>query len=408
MNSSDARLLYIANARLPTEKAHSVQIMKMCEAFAGHGLDLELVVPRRVQTARMRQVKSVWEYYGIRQRFKLTRLPSLDLLFLDPYLPSCLAYLPFYIQALTFNVCAVLYSLLRRGEVLYSRDWMFFLFWLPWRWLKRCQLMLEEHTFPHRGGWGAKLHLAVSRRLDRLVLINHRLKELYVAAGVPAERVLVAPDGVDLARFTVPVDRLEARRRLGLPTEAKIACYTGHLFPWKGVYTLVDAASCLSDVLFLIVGGMTEDRERLLVYIAEQSIENVHLIAHVPPTEVPVFLCAADVLVLPNSAREAISREYTSPLKMFEYMASRAPIVATDLPSAREILRDGENALLVEPDSPGALAKGIRRVLEMPDRGQGLAAQAYHDVTTLTWDQRAASILSFIGILGGENEWQVS
>ena len=392
-------LLYIANARLPTEKAHGVQIMKMCEAFAQSGAEVELVVPFRLQTVQMRQVRDLWAYYGIRKRFKLTRLPSLDLILLDQYLPDRLFYLPFYVQALTFYVCAVLYSLVRREEVLYSRDWMFFLLWLPWCWLKRRPLVLEEHTFPHRGGWGARLHLAVSRRLDRLVVITRRLKELYVTSGISAKRVLVAPDGVDLARFEPPADRAEAREQLGLPLEAKIICYTGHLFLWKGVYTLVDAASCLSDVLFLIVGGMSGDQERLRAYIAERSVRNVQLTGHVPPTEVPVYLFAADVLVLPNSARETISREYTSPLKMFEYMASGKPIVATDLPAAREILRDGENAVLVTPDSAEALAKGIEQVLRAPEQSWQLATCARKDVAAFVWERRAADISSFISEL---------
>ena len=391
------KLLYVANARLPTEKAHGVQIMKMCDAFAQNGAEVELVVPFRVQTAQMRRVRDLWAYYGVRQRFKLTRLPSLDLLFLDRHLPGRFFYLPFYVQSLTFGVCAALYSLLRRADVLYSRDWMFFLLWLPWRWLRKRTLVLEEHTFPHRGGWGNRLHLAVSRRVDRLVVITQRLRELYVAAGVPAERVLVAPDGVDVAQFESPMDKTEARRRLGLPIEGRVVCYTGQLFEWKGVYVLVDAALHLPDVLFLIVGGMEEDRERLRAYMAGRPVENVCLIDHVPPTEVPAFLFAADALVLPNSARGAMSREYTSPLKMFEYMASGTPIVATDLSSTREILHHGENAVLVQPDDPQALAQGIRQVLEMPDRGQQLAAQAYQDVTAFTWARRAANILAFVG-----------
>lgn len=390
-------LLYISNVRLPTEKAHGVQIVRMCQALAQHGVKVELVVPRRVQTAQMRRVRDLGAYYGIRQSFRLTRLPCLDLLFLDRFLPRPLGYLLFYVQALTFYFCAVFYGLLHQSRVVYSRGWLFFLLWLPWRGLKRATLVLEEHKFPARGGWGGRLHLAISRRVDRLVVLTRQLEELYVAASVSAERVLVAPDGVDMALFEPPLDRAQARRQLGLPLEGPIVGYAGHLYEWKGADVLVGAALYLPHVRFVIVGGLAEDRERLQVSIDEWHIENVRLVAHVPPAEVPAFLFAADVLVLPNSAREAISREYTSPLKMFQYMASQRPVVATDLPAMREVLRDGENAVLVEPDDPQALAQGIQRVLQTPDLTQRLAAQAYRDVTTLTWQHRAASILAFIG-----------
>ena len=399
------KLLYVANARLPTEKAHGVQIVKMCEALAQNGAEVELVVPFRVQTAQMRRVRDLWAYYGVRQRFKLTRLPSLDLLFLDRHLPGRFFYLPFYVQSLTFNVCAVLYSLLRRADVLYSRDWMFFLCWLPLRCLRRRRLVLEEHTFPHRGGWGGRLHLAVSRRVDRLVVITHRLQELYVAAGVPAERVLVAPDGVDLAQFEYLPGKKEARRRMGLPLGKPIVGYVGRFHTLqmpKGLDTLVKAAARLREqgieIVLCFVGGPGENFPVLRELVRQHGLppEVLILVDQIPPTEVPLYLRAFDVCAMPFPWTEHYAY-YMSPLKMFEYMASRTPIVATDLSSTREILRDGENAVLVEPDDPKALAQGIRQVLEMPDRGRQLAAQAYQDVATLTWARRAANILAFVG-----------
>jgi len=402
----DLKVVYITNSRLPTEKAHGVQIMKMCEAFASNNAEVELVVPLRMQTAQMRRVQDLWAYYGIRERFKLTRLPSLDLIFLDWCFPGELSYLPFYVQALTFNVGAVLYSLLRRTDVLYSRDWMFFLLWLPWCWLHKRTLVLEEHAFPHRGGWGARLHLAVSRRVDRLVVITHRLKERYVAAGIPAERVLVAPDGVDLVRFENLPDRDEARRQVGLPLRKTVVGYVGRFHTLempKGLNTLIEAAALLrgqdTEIVLCFVGGPRESFPALqaLAHWHGLSSDSLILTDRVPLLKVPLYMRAFDVCAMPFPWTEHYAY-YMSPLKMFEYMASGTPVVATDLPSAREVLRDGENAVLVEPDSPEALAKGIRLVLEMSDRGQELAAQAYHDVTALNWEKRATNILAFVGV----------
>jgi glycosyltransferase involved in cell wall biosynthesis len=94
------------------------------------------------------------------------------------------------------------------------------------------------------------------------------------------------------------------------------------------------------------------------------------------------------VLVLPNP-RSAISTEFTSPLKLFEYMASGRPIVASDLPSIREVLTDGYNALLVEAGNPQALIDGVRRIKADTALAERLATQALQDVHRFTWDRRA-------------------
>jgi len=106
-------------------------------------------------------------------------------------------------------------------------------------------------------------------------------------------------------------------------------------------------------------------------------------------------LFAADALVLPNSAKAKISSHYTSPLKLFEYMASRRPIVASDLPSLREVLRDGENAVLVKPDNPRALAEGIERALSDAELAARIGRQAREDVEQYTWEKRAVNITTF-------------
>ena len=103
---------------------------------------------------------------------------------------------------------------------------------------------------------------------------------------------------------------------------------------------------------------------------------------------------------MPNSANARISARYTSPLKAFEYMASERPVVASDLPSLGELFEDGRNALLVRPDCPDDLARGIRQILEDPALAQRLSAAGRESVRFRTWDQRAAAILEFVYLRG--------
>jgi glycosyltransferase involved in cell wall biosynthesis len=237
-----------------------------------------------------------------------------------------------------------------------------------------------------------------------LVVITHRLKERYVAAGVSAERVLVAPDGVDLTRFENLPDRDEARRQVGVPLRKTVVGYVGRFHTLgmsKGLDTLIKAAALLSkrdtEIVLCFVGGPPESFSALqtLAHRHGLSADALILVDRVPLLRVPLYMRAFDVCAMPFPWTEHYAY-YMSPLKMFEYMASGTPIVATDLPSVREVLRDGENAVLVAPGDAGALAEGIRQVMESPDRGQLLAMQARNDVTALTWRQRAVHILGFV------------
>jgi len=107
----------------------------------------------------------------------------------------------------------------------------------------------------------------------------------------------------------------------------------------------------------------------------------------VSPARVSTLLRNADVLVVPTiDTRWA---RYTSPLKLFEYMAAGRPIVASDLPAIREVLTDGENACLVAPGDEHALAAGIRRVLDDPALADRLARRASEGVAAYSWDRRA-------------------
>ena len=94
-------------------------------------------------------------------------------------------------------------------------------------------------------------------------------------------------------------------------------------------------------------------------------------------------------------AKEDISKYYTSPMKLFEYMAVGRPIVASHIPSIAEILNE-ENSVLVKPDDPEALARGIRFVLENNEFAEKISSQAYIDVQKYTWEARAKLISDFI------------
>ena len=124
--------------------------------------------------------------------------------------------------------------------------------------------------------------------------------------------------------------------------------------------------------------------------------DRVELRGHVPYDQVPGVLAGASVALLPLPD-EPVARLFTSPLKLFDYMAAGVPIVASDLPALREVLRHEENALLARPGDPDAFADAVRRLLADPALAARLGAQARADVHRYSWDARADALLGFLG-----------
>src|SRR3989338_8104713 len=106
------KIIYIANIRLPTEKAHGIQIMKMAEALANQGINLELLVPAR----RNDLTEDPFAFYGIKKNFRIKKLPCLDFLRFD------FAKAGFFISTFTFLTSAKLYLALKDYDLLYTRE----------------------------------------------------------------------------------------------------------------------------------------------------------------------------------------------------------------------------------------------------------------------------------------------
>lgn len=250
----------------------------------------------------------------------------------------------------------------------------------------------EVHHLVYMRKWWHRLML---RCVHRIISITSLMKESIVEGGYPASQILVSPDAVEVSKFNLGIGKNEARTVLNLRLDKKIIVYTGAINePWKGVDVLYESSEYFDDsYLFLIVGG----KPHYVVLFNENHPQrsNFILVGHKPHLDIPYYLRAADVVVLPNSQKSEISRVSTSPMKMFEYMASKTPIVASDLPSIREILSE-DNAVLVNPDDPSDLARGIKSVLENQENGRYLSTKAFDAVQSFTWDKRAKAIIEFI------------
>ena len=143
------------------------------------------------------------------------------------------------------------------------------------------------------------------------------------------------------------------------------------------------------------MGGTEIDKVKIEEYISKNNIKNVFVHSFVPHKQMPHFMCSADVLVLPNTAKEKRSFKYTTPIKLFEYMASGTPIVASDIPSFEGYLNNKQNALLFEADNPKSLAETVAVVLENKKFAKKISYNSTIDVKKYTWLSRAEKIFEF-------------
>lgn len=364
-------IFYVANVRMPTGKAHGIQVAKMCEAFASGGAAVTLVVPKRSESPG-----DIASAYGVAQNFRVVYLPVINLPLRWPG--------SFALETLSFAVMARLW--LRRQKekaILYTRGEMS-LFLTPLL-ASRFSLVWEAHIKPPHP---QRYHATAKRAVALVVVTKYFKEEIPNLWHIPKEKVLYVPDGVSLEDFSDMQPKEEARKILSLPLDKKIVLYAGSDVAWKGVDILRGASELLpEDVLVVFVGSIAPD--------AHASSRRL-FVGPRPHTEMSLWFAAADALVLVGNPKSDIARYYTSPLKLFEYMASNRPILAADLPSFRDIVSQA-NAFIFEP-SVEACAKMIRYALSNPDIAQARAKQAQEDIKEFSWHKRAQKILSFIGV----------
>lgn len=365
------KLCYIAHGRLPTNRAHGYQIMAMCEAFGTETKTL-LLLPSRKPII----TEDPFVYYHIEKNFDLRKLWSFDLY--ETALPRKFVY---WVDAVTFAVSTVVYALQnldKQEDVIFSRD-VVSAFLLS---LLNYNVFFEVHDLP-----ASSLFRVLFNNIRGVVVTNALKKEILMKQwGVTEEKIMVAHHGVKMSDFLSDDKKREMRTQYSMPLDKKIVMYTGHLYESKGAPTLVRAAQFLDEkTVIYVVGGTETDQKTIHELVEKVGVqEKVVIVGNVPHPQIPEYLCAADIAVIPSSGKFAHGLVESSPLKLFEYMAAKKPIVASRL-SAIEEAADGASLHYVTPDNPEELAQKINEIVPTSVEYKNL----------ISWGQRAQKILSF-------------
>lgn len=373
------RIHYVINARVPHVRAYGIQIAKMSEALIEAGAELTIVIPKTLASERDMQAVN-----GLRTPVRTVVLSGLD--WYDK------GRIPFLIASLVFMISSFVYLMRekRRGNIdcVYTVDMDTFSYaLLP---LTGVPCIAEMHgakrpTFANRFFF---------RRARSIVATNQEIADtLADTFSIARERILVEPNGVDLSEFEHAPDKSAARSQLSLPAGGRIALYAGRFYAWKGLEILVRAAALSPDVQWYVIGG-TEDSFKK--FTGTHTLpENVHVMGDKSSPEIPIWLAAADTLLILGTKTHEQSYRFTAPMKIYEYMAARRPVVAAGTPALRGIIQENE-ANFYTPDDAVDLVRAITSTIENDTKNQierAREASAHH-----TWLKRAQRVLSTLSV----------
>lgn len=379
------KIALIAPTYLPARRANTIQMMKMAQALVQCGHSVEVLVPEAQDQISDKQKleQRVWpalaEQYGLETQFPVRWLPThARWRSYDFGWKAC--------QQARKNQSDLIYTRLPQAAAIASFLGM--------------PTICEIHDFPKSNPARILFRLFLrGQGAQRLVIITQALADdLKESLGekISPPFALVAPDGVDLARYANLPTPHAARENLGIEERFTVG-YTGHLYPGRGIELIFELARQLPQINFLLAGGETDSIQHWHEIADARQLTNLIWTGFIPNAAIPRYQAACEMLLMPYQKQVAASSggdigRYLSPMKLFEYLACGRVILASDLPVLREILNP-ENAVLLPPEDQDAWVAAIRNGLQFPEYYSRLASQAQKDAQNYTWTARVQKIL---------------
>ncbi|MBX2833136.1 MAG: glycosyltransferase family 4 protein [Rhodospirillales bacterium] len=358
------KILYLSSSSVPSEMANAVHVMHMCDAFKSLGHNVTLFCYHGTHD-------DPFTYYKTKNNFYLEQIHQ------NP-IPFC---------GRLIDSLRVRYKYQRREDfdLFYGRN-------LLGLWALRnngTPIIYESHALPPSNTHTKfEREIFQSRNFKKLVVITEKLKEKYleIFPFLSESTVSVAHDAANVSTAqTMPSYEKKNKLRVG---------YVGTLSTGKGAEIIYNLAKENPQHEFHLVGRLAPDCKQIL----ESASSNVYLYGHLPHRELDHIYPTFDIALLPNQSTMPVGNRdigaWNSPMKLFEYMAYKLPIIASDLPNLREIITDQENGLLALHDSVEDWSAKLQQLANDAGLRARLGSQALQTLHQgHTWHARAEQVL---------------
>lgn len=244
-------------------------------------------------------------------------------------------------------------------------------------------------------GLAEYLERTIVSMADRAMVVSEEIKKYLSHRPLLDGRIEVVPNGVDTEKFHPALDGRDIRRRFPFE-DAVIFGFVGSFSPWHGMerlkFLLESGLKLHSRACFLLVGDGPR-RPELEAFIAAKGWDKsrIQFSGHIPHAEVPRYIAAMDVCLLPYD--QEMEGFYFSPLKLFEYLACGKPVLASGIGQIRQVIQEGVNGLLDSAHTSEDTLRQLKKLIENPDLRRRLGENARQTVLSqYTWYQTARKI----------------
>jgi glycosyltransferase involved in cell wall biosynthesis len=383
------KLAYIYFTNVEKNEANIYQMFNMLPAFS-EIVEVSYFLPF-VRKKKLKEIMGGLPYSFDKLKLVDTHVPYFDKINFFEKLGRLLYFMHIH------------YWELKNYSHIYTRDisLLYYLSKLPNRLKPKQKIIYEAHKIYFKSSKKVTKEIEANalKHADVCIAISDGIKkDLVDIYDYQDKKIHVIANSVNPEEFRFDnLNKDLIKSKLKIPRDKIILTYTGSFLDWKGVDIVAEAINQCKrkDIFFMLVGGKGKDYSAIKNSLSEKINSGSALV--LPKQKISTvreLLAASDLAMLPNrSMKESV--RYTSPIKLFEYLASGLPVISSDLPSIRSIISE-ENGYFFQPDSPHSLVEAIEQALSDRENWSNISKRNLALVEENSWENRAKSIIEFV------------